>query len=108
MNLRFLFLFCLKKFKLLGGFRVFFAFFSPKYFHHSKLFIGDRENANMAFGREYGLYSFDVDFCIFLAAAMPDVHTELKHAKTVGDHFFPELGVVFPVFFRFCRQVKMY
>jgi hypothetical protein len=62
----------------------------------------------MPLGRENRFYSFDVDFRIFFTAAMPYVHAELKHIKTIRHYFFSELRVVFPVFFCFGWQIKMY
>jgi hypothetical protein len=42
-----------------------------------------------------------MDFCVFFAAAMPDVHAELKHIEAIRHYFFPELRIVLPVFFGF-------
>jgi hypothetical protein len=45
---------------------------------------------------------------IFTAAAMPYVHTELKHLKAVCQNIFPEFRIDLPVFFSFSGQVKHY
>jgi hypothetical protein len=62
----------------------------------------------MPLGREYGFYSFDMHLCVFFAAAMPDIHAELKHGKTICHYFFPELRIISPVFLGFGWQIKMY
>ena len=48
----------------------------------------------MPLGRQNGFYSFNVDFRIFLTAAMPYVHAELEHTKPIRHYFFSELRVV--------------
>jgi hypothetical protein len=42
----------------------------------------------MTFGGQNRFYSFDMNFCIFFATAMPDVHAELKHIETIRHYFF--------------------
>ena len=56
---------------------------SPEYLHHSKLLVGNTHNAHVSFFRQAAFYSFYMHVCIFLAAAMAHINTELKHVEQV-------------------------
>ena len=79
-----------------------------KQLHVSELFIRYAHDAHMAFGRKKTLHPPDVHLRIFAAAAVPYVHAELKHLKTVFQNFLPEQGIVLPVLFGFGRKVEKY
>ena len=68
--------------------------------HHAKLLVGDAHYVNMAPGWQIGLGSLYVYLGVFAAAAMPHIDTELKHLKTICQHFLSECSILFPVVLR--------
>lgn len=62
----------------------------------------------MAFGWKQGPYPFHVYFGVFLAAAVPDVHTKLEHLEAVLHDLFAKVGIGLPVLFGIGREVKVY
>ena len=77
-------------------------------FHQTELLICNGHYPDMAFWREDGFDSFYMNVSVFATGAMPDIHAELKHGKSVRHDFLPEKGIVFPVFFGFGWEVEKY
>ena len=74
--------------------------------NHAKLLICNTHNANVAFWWQDGFDSFSVHLCVFAAAAMPEVHAELKHLEAIRQHALSKAYVVLPVGFGFRWQVE--
>lgn len=97
-----------KKFKLLGYGRLFFFFLPVVNLHHAKLLVGNAQNAHMPTGWQVFLYTLYVNFGIFVAGAMAQVGTKLKHGKAIFHHLLPEFCIVFPVLLGFGGQIEKY
>ncbi len=98
----------LKQFQLLRGVWKLLFFLTIEQFHHSELFIGNGHDADMAFRREYFLYTFDVYISIFTTTAMSEVNGKLKHAESIFHNILTKPTVDLPVPLCFCRKVKKY
>lgn len=66
-----------------------------KYFHHSKLLIGNRQNSNVPFFRLMFFNSFYINVFIFHAGTMAYINQKLEHGKSILHQFFTKMCVSF-------------
>ena len=97
----------LKKFELLGGLGGIHEVPAPEYLHHPELLVGNAQYPNMSLRRQDAVYPLYMNFRVLPAAAMPYVHAELEHRKPICHDLLAKKGIVFPVLFGLCGQVKM-
>jgi hypothetical protein len=95
-----------KHFQLLSGLRCLGPVQSFKDLNHAKLLVRYGQNANVTLGWKTFPDSRDMNFAIFSTWAVPDVHAELEHLKSVLEHTFSETRVGLPIGFCFRRQVE--
>lgn len=96
----------LEKFKLPWRRGDLLAHFSPKNTHPLELFVRERENTNLAVGRDMSFHALDVDGRVFFAGAVPGIDGKLHHGEPVLEETLAKFRVGLPRLLRIDGQVE--